>query len=215
MEQNISKVMPAKWSKVVRYLGIKICKSPKQMVEENIYPIITYIQDQCKMWEVYKMSWLGHAAAVKMILLPKLLFVFLNTNLDVPKMTLSKIKSIINKYIWGARKLRIKFSIAEKKIQDGGIAIPNINRYYEAALLVACVEWWRMLDNDVLLLLEQKGCVMKLSTWLVANSATRRDIDQANWIVQTLGKVWLMYKKNLAPHFVDPFEHKGKQRFVD
>lgn len=64
--------MPARWSEEVRYLGIIICKNHGQMVEHNMEPIIMYIQDHCKLWEAYKISWLGRVAAVKMTLLPKL-----------------------------------------------------------------------------------------------------------------------------------------------
>lgn len=118
--------------------------------------------------------------------------------MNIPIVMLNKIQSIIN-FIWGARNPRMKFFLAEKRIQDGDIAIPNIKRYYEAALLMACVEWRRMSDDDVSLLFEQEGCDMKLPVWLFANSAISLDVKRANLTVHVLGRVWLKHKKTLAP----------------
>lgn len=53
------------------------------MVLENIDPIIKYMQARCKAWESYKLSRLGRVAVVKMVFLPKLIFVFLYAILDI------------------------------------------------------------------------------------------------------------------------------------
>lgn len=45
----------------------------------------------------HKLSWLGRVAAVMMVLVPKLIFVFLNAILDISDVTLNKIQIIINK----------------------------------------------------------------------------------------------------------------------
>lgn len=111
------------------------------MTDENINPIIAHIQERCKTWSTYKPFWLGRVAAVKMVLLPQLLFIFLNTLLDIPVKTLNKIQLILNKFIWDNRKPRIKFLITQKNLQNGGIGIPNIRKYYEASISATAVDW--------------------------------------------------------------------------
>lgn len=73
-----------KWqAEGMEYLGIKIFGSNAKMVERNITPILKRKEDQCKIWSIDKLSWLGKIAAIKMILLPKLVFMFLNTIMEI------------------------------------------------------------------------------------------------------------------------------------
>lgn len=122
---------------------------------------------------------------------------------------------IFNKFIWGRKNPRIKFAIAGKRFHDVGIAIPNVRRYHKAALLVACVEWNRMTEDDIFLMTEQDGYMVKLYTWLFSQSANRSDMEGLNDLVRTLGRVWLTYKKLLIPqgsplqNFVDMFGSVG------
>lgn len=185
LQKSISSVIPAMWATdTVRYLGITTNTSFDKMVKDNINPITAYMQEHCRMWEAYTFSWLGREAVVKMILFPKLLFVFLNAILDIQDVTLSKIPSIISKFIGGNGKPRIKLSTLEKGLPKGGASIPNINRYYNATMLTAYMDWWNMGECDVTLLLEQEGCDMKLTYWLVANSAAKKAFAHANLMVK-------------------------------
>lgn len=110
-----------------------VSKSAYIMTNENINPFITHIQKHFKTWSTYKLSWLERVAGVKMVLLPKLIFVFLNAFLDILARTLNRIQSLLNKFIWDNKKPRRKFSITNKRLQNGGVAIPNIRKYYEAS----------------------------------------------------------------------------------
>lgn len=139
MKQNILEVIPAKWQeKNIRYLGVNICRTNEQMLKENITPMITYMEDKCHVWDMYKLSWQGRVVAVKVVLLPKLVFVLLNTTLDIPEALLNKMQAIVNKFIWNNKKPRML--AVEKRLQNGGLAIPNIRKYYHAAPLVACLD---------------------------------------------------------------------------
>lgn len=113
--------MPAKWQdKNIRYLGIIICSTNEQMLKENVNPIMTYMEDKV-VWNMYKLSWLGEVAAVKMLL----------------AQTLNKIQSILNRFIWSTKKPRFKLTTVEKKWLSGGLAIPNIRKYYYAKLVAS------------------------------------------------------------------------------
>lgn len=66
---------------------------------------------------------------MKMVLLPKRLpkrlFIFLNVVLKVPLKTLEILQRIINTFVWGNKKPRIRAGILERTIQEGGLAIPK------------------------------------------------------------------------------------------
>lgn len=197
MNQSLLEIMPAKWSADgFKYLGIIISRSYVQMTNENIVQIIRYIQDCCNKWELLKLSWLGRVVAVNMVLLPKLTFVFLNTVLDIQNKMLAKIQNILNKFIWGGKKPRLKMSLVQKPLQEG------ITKYYEVALLTACLDWWNWAGSDISLAFEQQNCKVQLADWLFSKVASKWDLVKATPLVKVLGKSWLKYKYYLTPpHF--------------
>lgn len=61
MQQDLLSIFPAIWQKAnVRYLRIRICTNNESMVQENVEPVIVYIEQKCRLWEAYELSWLGH-----------------------------------------------------------------------------------------------------------------------------------------------------------
>lgn len=108
MEKEISEIMLAKWSKrEIRYLGILTGRTNEEMVEKNTAPLIVYAQEKCQDWRSYPLSLLGRIATVKMILLPNILFLFLNVILDLPIKVLNKIQGILNRFIWEFKRVHI------------------------------------------------------------------------------------------------------------
>lgn len=45
------------------------------------------------------------------------------------------------KFIWQNKNQRIKFAQITRKRKHGGLATPEINRYYKAIILARMVEW--------------------------------------------------------------------------
>lgn len=84
----------------VQYLGIKICITNERMIQKNIDPNIKYISDKSQLWVPVKLSWFERITAVKMVLIPKLLFAFTNIVQDIPTTNLEQIQKILNNFIW-------------------------------------------------------------------------------------------------------------------
>lgn len=94
-KQEIISIMPAKYQLGnVRYLGIYICRTNELLMQHNIIPLIGYIKQKCKSWETLKLSWLGRISAVKMVLLPKLVFLIGSAIFDIPEYLLNKMQAI-------------------------------------------------------------------------------------------------------------------------
>lgn len=53
-------------------------------------------------------------------------------------------------------------------------------------MLAASANWWNMADNDIVLLLEQEHCEMRLANWVVQDSSTKLHIACANWMVKAI-----------------------------
>lgn len=154
----------------MRYLGIRICKTYEEMLKKNVMPIINQIQEKCRCWNSYPLSWMGRIAAVKMVVLPELIFVFLNVILEVSSLVLNRLQDMINRFVWGNKRARIKSRILEQGLEDGGLAIPSITKYYYAAILTASLDWCWFSSDNANLLLEQKECKIRLSEWLVSDT---------------------------------------------
>lgn len=85
------------------------------------------------------MLWTGRVAAINMVL-PKLVFTFLNIILDLPTAILNRIQGIFSKCIWGNKRAWVSAKFLEQQLENGGLAIPNIRQYYCAAMLIACLD---------------------------------------------------------------------------
>lgn len=83
--------------------------------------------------------------------------------LEIPNRLLSKMQGINSKLIWGNKKPRIRKSILEKGLEDGGLAVPNIMKYYHAATLAACLTWWYSPADGMNMQLEQERLKLPLA----------------------------------------------------
>lgn len=99
------------------------------MIQSNIGELVGKLQHQLKNWIMLTLSWLGRIVVVKMNVLPWLLFYFLDLNLAVPKKMIMNIETLISKFIWKFKPLRIKAGILQQNVQKGGLALPNILKY--------------------------------------------------------------------------------------
>lgn len=133
---------------------------------------------------------MGMIAAVKMVLMSKLIFAFTNINLKIPTKMLNKIQALINKFIWEGKRARIRQTILEKDTQSGGLAIFNIKHYFYAAILSAYLHWWKMPSDSIRMKLEQNKCSMPFSDCVLLDKDARTKLGTVNGIAKILEKVW-------------------------
>lgn len=140
---------------------------------------------------------MGKIAVIKTVLLPKILFVFLNANLQIPLANLNTMQAICNKFIWSYKRAHVRSHILEQRLEDGGLAMPNILKYYFAAKLMACLDWWRLPRTHNILLSDQNQ--NSQPDTLVTNSASGDSSKGNSWIAAKLSKCWYHYQKKLIP----------------
>lgn len=142
MEQNCGKNFPFIWEKkAITYLGIKIPKALSQLYELNHLPLLRSIQALIQSWKVPMLSWFGRGATLKMMILPKLLYMFQAIPIHLPPSYFATIRQTFSKFIWKSSPARVNLTQLTKPKHLGGIGLPDLKKYYLACIATRIVDW--------------------------------------------------------------------------
>uniref|UniRef100_A0A803K361 Reverse transcriptase domain-containing protein n=1 Tax=Xenopus tropicalis TaxID=8364 RepID=A0A803K361_XENTR len=136
-----------------RYLGIQIHKELKRYEQLNISPVLARLKEKTLVWQNLPLSVPGKINLLKMVFLPKFLYVFHNAPVVPPKTFFKALDSVIRGFIWSGERPRMSFQTLQAPLTGGGLALPNFEKYFLASQLVY-VHWWTVprLDNRALVL---------------------------------------------------------------
>ncbi len=81
------------------------------------------------------MSMVGKINAVKMMVLPRFLYLFQIIPAFIPQKYFKNLDSIITTFIWGGKQPRISRKHLSKTRSEGGFGLPQFKLYYLAAHL--------------------------------------------------------------------------------
>lgn len=81
------------------------------------------------------MSWLGRVNAVKMTLLPRILYLFRSLPIPITKRLLDKLQSAIICFIWDSKGHRLPKTVLFRSRKRGGLELSNLWWYYQTAQL--------------------------------------------------------------------------------
>lgn len=91
---------------------------------------------------------MGRVAALKMAILPKFIFVLPSVILSIPLTPLNT-QHEFNPFIWSGKKPRWRINLLREK-EGGGLSVPNIVLYYQAALLENFAQFCHLLVLNLL-----------------------------------------------------------------
>ncbi len=135
----------------ITYLGLKISKSPTSLLELNFLEAIDKLKSDIEYWTTLPLSMIGRVNAIKMVSLPKFLYLFQNLPIFISNYYFKKIETIILDFIWGYKKHRLSKKHLFRSTRDGGLGLPVFKHYYWAANAWALAYWqWGSPDHELL-----------------------------------------------------------------
>lgn len=113
------------------------------------------IQGDLHKWHTGPFSWLGRIAILKMNVLPRLLYLFQAIPIKLPKSFFVTYKRICRAFIWSSKTPRLSWERLTLPKSQGGLNLPDIQKYHWACHLTRIVDWhlhgsnkdWIQLEN--------------------------------------------------------------------
>lgn len=87
------------------------------------------LEEDLKNWVRCDLSWLGRINAVKMTLMPWILYLFRSLPISIPKKDIAKFQSKIIDFVWGSKGHRLSRDILYRSKNQGGLGLPNVWLY--------------------------------------------------------------------------------------
>jgi hypothetical protein len=94
---------------------------------ENYKPLKKEIEEDYRRWRYLPCTWIGRIIIVKMAILPKVIYMFKTIPIKIPMAFTKEIENSTEKVIWKHKRLQIANTILIKKVNAGGITIPDSN----------------------------------------------------------------------------------------
>nr|XP_057934911.1 F-box only protein 8 isoform X1 [Doryrhamphus excisus] len=125
----------------IRYLGINISSNLSDLISLNYTPLLKSIEDDLERWRTLPISLMGRVSTVKMMILPRINYLF-SMIPTKPSITWFKsLDSYINKFLWKNKPARISLKTLQKSKECGGLELPNFSNYFLANRLQYILKW--------------------------------------------------------------------------
>lgn len=128
-------------AKSLKYLGVNITKNLSKLYDNNYSNIDTNITKDLERWSTYPIELIDRINAVKMNILPRLLYLFLSLPVKIPKSQFQKWDKLISRFIWAGKRPRVRYTTLQLSKENGGMALPNLKEYFHAAQMRPLVYW--------------------------------------------------------------------------
>lgn len=114
------------------YLGINITRNPKLRFKLNYLDLIGKLKIMIDKWKLLPLSLVGRVNIIKMVVLPKFMYLFQNIPIYLTTSFFKMIVSIIIPFIWADKPSRISKAHLQKPTAEGGLGLPVPRHYYWA-----------------------------------------------------------------------------------
>uniref|UniRef100_A0A8C5MCX6 Reverse transcriptase domain-containing protein n=1 Tax=Leptobrachium leishanense TaxID=445787 RepID=A0A8C5MCX6_9ANUR len=127
-------------SHYLTYLGLRTTWDPGGLIKHNYDRILTEVKSLLSQWRSREVLWLGRMAAVKMSILPKILYIFRTLPLKLPRLYLDTLQSTLMTFVWNHKRPRVPRCLLYNRQTEGGLHMVNIHKYYRASCLASLSE---------------------------------------------------------------------------
>ena len=123
------------------YLGLKLTRNSEHLFRLNFTEALEKLSANIESWRTLPLSMIGRVNAVKMVSLPRFLYLFQNLPVYLNASFFKKLESIILPFVWGYKSHRIAKAHLHKPLDKGGLGLPIFKHYYWAANSRALTYW--------------------------------------------------------------------------
>lgn len=135
-KKEIQEAFKFNWNqKSIKYLGVNITKHISTLFEANYGKINQEINKDIERWSTLPLELSSRLEAVKMNILPRLLYLFQALPIEVPAKQFTTWDRQISRFIWAGKRARIRFKTLQLPKEGGGWGLPHLEKYYHAAQL--------------------------------------------------------------------------------
>lgn len=140
---HLSKKYDLRWdADYIKYLGVNIPKDIKRLVDLNYIPLNNNIRADLQRWTLIPfLSLNSKVESIRMNILPRLLYLFQALPAEVPTNQFIEWDKLISRFLWQGKKPRIRYKTLQLSKEKGGLNLPCLCDYYNAAQLRPLVCW--------------------------------------------------------------------------
>lgn len=185
----------------IKYLGIDIPKNPQLIYKLNFLNMLEKLKSNIGTWRLLPLSMIGRVNAIKMMALPRFLYLFQNLPIFVPKAFFKLLDSTVLPFVWGFKAHRIAKKHITKPKPVGGLGLPNFQHYYWAANSRALMYWHDARPGAVTastpawLAIEQDLSKSSLPALLFSQTKPPTRITGNNFMITSSLKIWYQIRK--------------------
>ncbi len=126
-----------------KYLGIEVTCTLPTTFTKNFTALLNRCKQDINRWASLPLSVTGRVNLIKMIVLPKFLYLFQNIPILSKKSFFKTLDKIIISFLWGNKPSRISKTLLQRPKRSGGLALPNILFYYWACNFQKLIHWFK------------------------------------------------------------------------
>lgn len=135
--------------KVVKYLGIYITKDLKLLFKHDFANRLDALKKNIEKWRTLPLSMIGRANTIKVVSLPRFLYLIQNILICIPRSYFKQFDSVILPFIWGFKPHRISKQHLLRPKEIASLNLPCFLNSYWAANVRVMVHWQLSQGRDI------------------------------------------------------------------
>lgn len=116
----------------VKYLGVWVHQDLEIVIRENYGVAYTTLEQQIDKWVKLPLSLADRIALIKMVELPKFLYLFCNIPIPLTQ-HFKTLRSLLLRLIWGGKHARVSWEVLTLDYKGGGFSVSDLYLYYLCA----------------------------------------------------------------------------------